>query len=691
MALDAKYVVSIDLEEYLVDNATSAPLSYGSIEFWKDDNRTSPKLVYELSGAPPNYTYTALPNPINLSVAGTVTDSVGNNVAIYYYPYDANGDIELYYIVVKNSFGVVQFTREAWPNIVSSNSPGSENSNISNELSNPQFVDINFSQNNPLTIPFTGSATMTVAIAPKWDLIISHIGSGSVVVSRNAISGSSAYPGNPPYTLTVTAGANVSSLYLRQRLLNNPDIFSPAVGGNNGYIAASVLLAPSSNLSIQYQPNGLSAQTILAANNISGSYAESMATIQLSGASNPSTGDTGYVDILVILPIVGSTTLSNLQIVGLDTNITTVGYEQNTVNRQRDQLFNYYSPLLQAKPIPSYLVGWDFPLNPTQALGPTISASSAGANTSAQIWDQTILFQSVNSGAAVSRSASGNGALTITATNATKFALIQYLPQNTAREILNTSLSANIAAITASAGGLVGTISLWYTTGSLPNTGSNNSLVATLDANGYPATFNGTWVEVTRNGLGNAQFNVGSSSTTNFNDYGFAGWNLNGAAGADTATFFAIVVGFASLPTGHTIDIGSISLVPGGIPTRPAPQSPDEVLRQCQRYYSSSFNAGVVPATAAGYLGTVEMWTTGTIYAGGFFSFPVSMYAVPTITFYNPVNNNAQFYVVTASTDCNSTATTVIGENGFGMTAVSANTGQNRNTGAWSADCRLGL
>ncbi len=693
MALDPKYIVDISLEEYLVDNATGAPLSFGSIEFWKDDNRTDPKLVYELSGAPPNYTYTALPNPITLSVAGTVTDSIGNNEAIYYHPYDANGDIELYYIVVKNSFGVVQFTREAWPNVASSSNPGAGNSNISNELSNPQFVDINFPQNNPLTINFTGSSTTTVAIAPKWDLVISHTGSGSVVVTRNAIVGSSAYPGNPPYTLTVTAGANVSSLYLRQRLLNNPDVFSPAVGGSNGYIAASVLLAPSSNLSIQYKPNGLTAQTILAANNISGSYAESMATIQLSGAANPSTGDTGYVDILVVLPIVGSTTLSNLQIVGLDSDISTIGYEQTTANRQRDQLFNYYNPLLQYKPISSYLVGWDFALNPAQATGVTIAASSAGANTSAQIWDQTILFQSANSGAAVSRSASGNGALTITATAATQFALIQYLPQAVARKILNDAISANIAAITASSGGLIGTISLWYTTdGSLPSTGSNNSLVATLDANGYPATFNGTWIEVTRNGLGNAQFNVGNSTTANFNDYGFTGWNLNGAAGADTATFFAIVVGFETLPITDTIDIGSVSLVPGSIPTRPAPQSIDEVWRQCQYYYSSSFSYGVVPATQQGASdGVVTLFNSGTVYGGSFFEFPVYMNAAPSVTLYNPVSNNAQFYCTSSATDNTNTTLDTIGENGFFVRTQTQNGGQEVSIGAWSGDARLGL
>ena len=690
MALDSRYFTAIDLEQYLVDKDTGAPLSGGTIEFWEDDNRTTPKLVYQLTGAPPNYTYSPLPNPVNVGLAGTPLDNNGNNVAIYAFPYDAEGNLQLYYVVVKNSFGTEQFVREAWPNVTAETNPANEQSNLSNELSNPQFVDINFSQNNPLTITFTGSSTTTVAIAPRWDLIISHTGAGSVVVTRNSIAGSLGYPGNPPYTLTVTAGANVSALQLRQRLLNNPDIFSPKVGGENGYLATSVLLSPSSSVTAYYQPNGQGLQTILSANNLTGIYTEFNSTVQLSGASNPSGGDTGYVDIIFSLPIVGSTTLGNLQVIGVNSNIENIGYGQITANRQKDQLFNYYNPLLQAKPIPSYLVGWDFALNPTQAFGPTISASSAGANTSAQTWDQTILFQSVNSGAAVSRASSG--ALRITATNATQFALVQYLPQTVARKILNGSLSVNVAALTPTVGGLTGTVSLWYTKASLPSTASNNSIVATLNANGYPATFNGTWFEVTRNGLGNAQFLVGDSSTTNFNDYGFSGWNFNGGADANLATFFALVVGFGTLPSGQTIDIDSISLVPGSIPTRPAPQTIDEVLRECQYYYSKSFNYGVVPATQLGIsAGVVQSFSTGTIYTGGFFEFPVYMYATPAVTIYNPIHNNSQFGVIGSAFDCNTTTITVLNQNGFGFTAVSVSSGQNVNVGSWSADARLGL
>lgn len=122
MALDPQYIVPINLEEYFVNHDTGEPLANGTIEFWTDDDRTTPKDVFELTGAPPNYTYDALPNPLNLSAVGTPVDNSGNPVSIYYYPYDAFGNVELYYIVVKDSNGLVQFTREAWPNTVAGGS-----------------------------------------------------------------------------------------------------------------------------------------------------------------------------------------------------------------------------------------------------------------------------------------------------------------------------------------------------------------------------------------------------------------------------------------------------------------------------------------------------------------------------------------------------------------------------------------
>lgn len=700
MALDNRYVTTVSLDEYFVDKDTGLPLAGGQIFFYKDSDRLIPKNVYELSGAPPNYTYEALPNPLILSAVGTPMDNNGNDISIYYYPYDDNDNIELYYVVVKNSNGVEQFTREGWPNTTAANNTGGSSSSIVNALSNPQFALVNFLPTNPLTISYVGNATDTIAIAPDWDLIINHTNDGSLTVARTAVAGISAYPGNPPYTLTITPGLNIAALQLRQRLSNNPNIFSPAAGQPNGYISGSILLGPNSSiLSMTYSPNdiGNQTETILSANNNTGNYTEFNNTIQLPPSTNVNTGDTGFVDIFINLPIAAATILSNIQIVGLNSNVQGVTYEQTTVRRQIDQLFNYYSPLLQYKPINSYLIGWDFPLNPAQFLGSNIAASAAGANTSRYIWDQTLSFQSANNGAAISRPASG--ALRVTATNATQFALIQYLPQATARELLNNPLSVNIAALTPQAGGLVGTVSLWYTTdANLPSAAANNSIVATLNATGKPATFNGNWTEVTRNGLGNANFTIGNSATTNFNDYGFMGWNLNGIAGVNTATWFAIVVGFSTLNAAQTVDFQSVCVGPGNIPTRPAPQSQSTVLMECRRFYQQSFDNGVIPTTNAG-LNTGEYYTvtTGSTGIAPFYRGNNVMFYPPfrddgaTVILYNPVVANNEMRNLAAGTDCTGSTAFNIKNNSFTPAATSF-TGLVGNPLAfhWSADNRLG-
>ena len=140
MSLDPGCITSVDLNPYLVDKDTGAPLAGGFIRFYEDDSRTTPKAVYQLTGSPPAYTYTALPNPIQLSATGTIVDSSGNNCALYYYPYDEFGNLQLYYIEVTNSLGVNQFTREAWPNITEETNPlGIETNTIENLLSNPQL------------------------------------------------------------------------------------------------------------------------------------------------------------------------------------------------------------------------------------------------------------------------------------------------------------------------------------------------------------------------------------------------------------------------------------------------------------------------------------------------------------------------------------------------------------------------
>ena len=110
-----------------------------------------------------------------------------------------------------------------------------------------------------------------------------------------------------------------------------------------------------------------SQQTLLSAVNATGLYQEYTNTIKLASVANTSISDDGYADIIISLPISGAAVgITSIQVVGLPSDEEGVAFEQAPANRQTDRLFNYYNPLLAYKNVPSYLVGWDFPMNPAQ-------------------------------------------------------------------------------------------------------------------------------------------------------------------------------------------------------------------------------------------------------------------------------------------------------------------------------------
>jgi hypothetical protein len=117
--LDTRYVPSSIFQEGILDKDTGFPLAAGVVTFYKDNDRTPAGLkpVYQLTGSPPNYTYTPLPNPLTLSSIGTIQDGSGNDVIPYFLTEDASGELELYYFTVVSAGAVPQFTREGVPNI----------------------------------------------------------------------------------------------------------------------------------------------------------------------------------------------------------------------------------------------------------------------------------------------------------------------------------------------------------------------------------------------------------------------------------------------------------------------------------------------------------------------------------------------------------------------------------------------
>ena len=122
--------------------------------------------------------------------------------------------------------------------------------------------------------------------------------------------------------------------------------------------------------------------------------------------------------------------------------------------------------------------------------------------------------------------------------------------------------------------------------------------IGTVATNGtFTLTASG-WTVIPRSGLPTASatlpvFSTNTDINSPDNDMSFTGWEITDSTQISDTNKFAIVVTFAYVDTSTTIAINSISLIPSDIPSRPAPQSFDEVLRKCQYYYEKSYDNGI--------------------------------------------------------------------------------------------------
>ena len=328
------------------------------------------------------------PSPLQFSPAGTLPDN------LYFDP------TLVYRLEVRH--GNTQADALIWEinNLVPGSDGGSsvivdELTVAANLITNPQFADIDFQ--SPYTFTTVTSGTYTLDVGPGWELVLT--GTGTTVLTQTAIAGSSNLAGNPPYYLDIN-NTGWTTAILRQRLENNGALFA------NGAIAVALTAAAVTNpetLTITYAPNNGTATNIFQKSIPVGALIAYTAAVDLPASSNGSTGTSAYVDIDFVLPGTGKLQLTNLQIVGQSVNLSS-GFDVDTdipafrelsYEQVENDEFNVYRDPLLFKPIPSYLVGWDFPLNPAQLWGSTVSVESIGANTSYYAWDQTIVFQSV--------------------------------------------------------------------------------------------------------------------------------------------------------------------------------------------------------------------------------------------------------------------------------------------------------
>lgn len=624
------------IQYYFVDKTLGTPLAGGIVTFYSDVDRTVLKPVYELQQAPNNtYIYNQLANPLQLSSVGTFLDENGNDIVIYMYPYQGyptdavpSGIAELYYFTVTDSNGVLQFSREAYPGPVADSNPASSFEPTENLLSNPQFALVNFTPSS-YTYNVSGSSVVS-NLAPDWSLITN--GTGTVTIMQ--VAATADIPSNAPYWLDIVSAGLSGPLLIRQRLYHSPRLLEN--GFVSGYFVAACPTAAAIPLSLTFVPsNGLTSSYTIA----SGSTTTDLGFNSISGVvkiteNNPDSGAVGYVDIILNIPQNTHVQITSIQICGVENSTSGLGWIETPVPRQIDHLFNYYNPLLQFKPIPSMLTGWDFPLNPAQ-----FGSTKTVTTTPAYIWDQTIMASATNN---VNITKGSTGAMVATTTgNNEGFYILQYLEGYEAVQTTLSNLSSQITAYGVNASNVTMNVYLFYSAGTgIPTLPTSLGTISTAGV--FTLTIGGTWAPITTTV---ATTTILPLNTVNF-PFNINLWN--GKANIATGVgVFGMVVSFGAPTSGTTISINYVSLNQGDIATRPAPQTFDEVLRECEYYYEKSYNNTDIPGTTITATGVKyainEIFNAATpqdtLYLQSFSQdFATSKRTNPLITFYSPTS-----------------------------------------------------
>jgi microcystin-dependent protein len=344
MAIDPNYIPAFSIEDVLLDKDTGAPLSGGLVYFEQDDQRGVLKPIYQITGTSPNYSYTQLPNPMTLSSIGTFEDSLGNPVVPYFYPYDSEGDVEYYYVRVTSSEDVPQFTREAVP-YVGLQDNAEVLSVITNELSNPQFIDLTFPGSHVYS--FSAASQQVVNIAPDWDIIVTCPTTGTVTITQTAPAGSLNIPTNPGTILTISS-AGITALQLRQRILGSPNLWGS--GFLSGTFVAKTYSGTAVTLNMLYsQSNGTVVDQLIVSASLpaSGDYEMFSNAFLIPASNSTQTFPNAYIDIYFDIPLSIQIDITSVMVAFTgNTAINNIAYDQESYARQVDHLYHYAAPIV---------------------------------------------------------------------------------------------------------------------------------------------------------------------------------------------------------------------------------------------------------------------------------------------------------------------------------------------------------
>jgi hypothetical protein len=567
---------------------------------------------------------TIAPDPIQFLPNGTLPDLYWDDTVTYRIEVRAGNTQSDALIYVWNNYEPIGNEEPIPPSEVGAQSD--------NQITNPQFSIVNF------TGSLTLSSAATYTIAPGWQIITA--GSGTCTVSQATYEGnsySSENQTNASYGITIQNNG-FTTVTLRQRFNHNGALWTGATTPLGPGVALNLTASASIPVNITLQVlysdgNVLFPIITVPLPSVNSDFAFAEAIGVSSSATAPAVA---WTDLDIVMSNSTIYNFTSIQLVGQEI-VEVIPYIQTSLERQTDNTFNYYNPQLQFKPIPSLLTGWDFPLNPFQF-------TSNGSTTASYVADQTIMQSKVGA-ITVSQSASTGSLVCTTGTANEAFYVLQYLSGPEAIKTTLSNLSVNVNAY-ASHANVVVNCYLCYagsTAGSIPAL-SGGTIVAALTASGT-ITLTSNWSFINPN--------VGAQQTallpTTDGDVQFLSYNGKANFGSDAmGNYFAIVVTFSCPTSGTVVNINSISCVPADIATRPAPQTADEVLRECQYYYEKSYaNGTALASTTQVNSQFIGMSALSPLASTNAFTFPSPFEifysvpkcaATPTIAFYDPTS-----------------------------------------------------
>lgn len=576
-------------------------------------------------------------NPVQLSAAGTLQNIFFDPSLVYRIEIRTNvGNLT----PPSQSDALVWLIEDYVPDGSGGNTPiTSATIATSNQITNPQFVDIDFT--SPLSA--SGVGDTTIKIGDGWDLVLTGTNS-NYTITRNSLTSDSNCVTNAPYSLELNL-SGWDSAYLIQRMQSGTLFTSSATTTRfvTGSITARINNTPQVLSVILIDSFGVTLGNVLSGT-LSTNYEEIKGVAQLPISTNTNVPPDSYVEYRIILPQSGDVSLTSAQLIGTTANVA-LPYEQITVERQIDQTYHNKIVSILNEPKESILVGWDFPLNPWQF---TTTANTTLAGNGGYTADQTIVITENADSVGVGINDSDLKYFKITPINAVdqgRVAVIQYIDPKSCRSQWGKNLSSMVEAYrdTALTTNLEIKMQLVYSA-ALP-TGVN--IIDSWDADS-PVYISG-WTPILP--LNDPAYTLSTSlDSFEFNQFSLS---LD-----DAPACIAVVIYITSPMSSAESDglvIKTVSLVQNDVALIAPPLTYDETLRRCQFYYEKSYQDGVLPGTVTqlgeiGFPAVIIAEGTQRITGRGPFTLnyiTTKRSIAPTITLYAPSSATAgQFAII---------------------------------------------